>query len=920
MKTILSLFSVIIIFSFIFDSTSSVADKNADITGLAGENIRGVEGLDKVPQRPWERPDQRVGSVVRRVRPEFSKSLFSSDEGALAGKSIYVSPGHGWYWTGTRWTTQRGLSEGVVEDLSNAETVNQFLVPCLWRSGAYVVPVREIDLTDFMVVVDNDDMEANPDRGTYIETGDSGLFSNSSLQSFGWVEPPLSDGTNPFEEGTNRLMDTSAQETARAVYTFNVPVSSYYNVYISYTSYSERAPDAHYIVNHPGGQTHFRVDQRHHGATWVLLGRFWFKKGVNSSIGSIAVANDSEYSSSNAQVSLDAVRIGGGRGLWDRGGGTSQKPRYEECCRYHAQFSGAPSTVWNSSSEDNNDDVSCRSRLAAWIHETGEDSVYFSWHTNAGGGRGTSTYVYSSNPPDGTYTPGMGTAGSDEFAALVQSQMVSAFNVHYENPWYDRGVRSAYFGEINPSYHDSDVPAALVEALFHDSAQDMIYYRRAPERYIAGRAACHAIIKYFAQRDGYQAVLPPEPVNGVSVFNSESGVRISWNPPLEDPVGGSAPEGYRVYISPVERDWGEGVFTSETSMDLTGLVSGQVLYIRVSSVNSGGESIISPPVAVGVSPTGSANILIIDAFTALGEALNIKQDLGYTSLVHRMLLREMYDFRDGFTSHARALGRNDLVFDTISLEKYISGEVDLTRYELIDVVNGRGQNEFPDYLWDDLSTYVATGGNLFISGSNLLEDFYVSGRNDLLAFIGAESYTVDTTDFSIGMSGAGIFAGISGSTLNDGESEGYYPGDMNVITPLPDGSTVVTFSSGTTAGLLYEVNESGGVLTLGFPFENIIEEDIQSDIMEAVTDYFGVYPPLIPDAGTDTEDTGTDADDAGNDSDSCEENYDCKTETVIGCHCKNVPGTKTPVGHELSLVVIFAVGLFLIRKRQSFLN
>ena len=48
-------------------------------------------------------------------------------------------------------------------------------------------------------------------------------------------------------------------------------------------------------------------------------------------------------STGTGTVSLDAVRIGGGTGfIGDSTMGPLGRPRYEECARYHLQFSGAP--------------------------------------------------------------------------------------------------------------------------------------------------------------------------------------------------------------------------------------------------------------------------------------------------------------------------------------------------------------------------------------------------------------------------------------------------------------------------------------------------------------------------------------------------------------------------------------------------
>src|SRR5690606_4911313 len=78
--------------------------------------------------------------------------------GALSGASIFLSPGHGWFLSsrGT-WSTQRGVSHGIIEDFSNAEAVLQYLVPYLWNAGARVYTTRERSLNPNMVIVDDGD-------------------------------------------------------------------------------------------------------------------------------------------------------------------------------------------------------------------------------------------------------------------------------------------------------------------------------------------------------------------------------------------------------------------------------------------------------------------------------------------------------------------------------------------------------------------------------------------------------------------------------------------------------------------------------------------------------------------------------------------------------------------------------------------
>ncbi|HZI06020.1 MAG TPA: N-acetylmuramoyl-L-alanine amidase, partial [Archangium sp.] len=101
--------------------------------------------------------------LVRREDPTGSVSALSGvpqtriRTGALSGKTIYLSPGHGFFRSSPlgRWATQRGNTNDVVEDLVSIETLNQYLLPMLTAAGATVIPVRESDLNPRMVILTN---------------------------------------------------------------------------------------------------------------------------------------------------------------------------------------------------------------------------------------------------------------------------------------------------------------------------------------------------------------------------------------------------------------------------------------------------------------------------------------------------------------------------------------------------------------------------------------------------------------------------------------------------------------------------------------------------------------------------------------------------------------------------------------------
>ncbi|MCK4898761.1 MAG: hypothetical protein KAS38_08285, partial [Anaerolineales bacterium] len=114
------------------------------------------ENLDPLPARVGPIPDRSaVPPLPGQGQPQ----------GALSGKVVWLSAGHGWLWKDNQWKTQRPNVYGVVEDFSNAEALNYYLARYLWNAGADVWMVRERSMNQNEIIVDND----NGSPG-YVET------------------------------------------------------------------------------------------------------------------------------------------------------------------------------------------------------------------------------------------------------------------------------------------------------------------------------------------------------------------------------------------------------------------------------------------------------------------------------------------------------------------------------------------------------------------------------------------------------------------------------------------------------------------------------------------------------------------------------------------------------------------------------
>ncbi len=778
---------------------------------------------------PWSASEP---PLVRRELRDGTRSALAGlpqtriHGGALSGKTVYLSPGHGFYRAGnlSRWATQRGNTNDVVEDLVSAETLNQYLLPMLMSAGAMVVPLREPDLNARMVIVNNGDP-------SYAEVGASSLFR--AAPGPGWGPPPtqMANNVRPFDLGGSRLMTASPTVTASASWVPRIPVDGSYHVYVAYSAAPTRVHDAHYVVKHAGGESHFRVNQRRHGGTWGLLGRFYFRAGQSPDRGAVVALNDS---TTTGTVSLDAVRIGGGTGLiGDATMGPSSRPRYEECARYHTQFNGAPASVFapsgtNALSNERNDDISARPRFAAWDHEQGEDAVYVAWHTNASGVTppvvGTEAYVYGPNMVDGKLIF-QGVPGSDVMALALLAELGNDLRATVDPNWRTRPLRSANFGEVNPT-HNPEMPAVLLEIAYHDAPADAVHLKEPNFRYVAARAILQGLIKYFAAKDSRPVHLPPEPPVAVAARNVAGGVQVRWAAPTTDTldVGGHAATAYRVYQSEDGLGWDEGSETADTSLTFT-LPAGTTRYFRVAALNSGGESF--PSDTVGARVGSVPPVLIVNAFDRLDATMNLREDLSRFSLAApvRVLLEAMND-GSSVRRHGAAVARHEVAFDSATSEAIAAGLASFTGYRLVDWFTGRGGvgGAAPTRAEQDaLRSFVTAGGHLLFSGSNVASRLAMGDASDqaFLADILRAAVGSGTSSLLVEGQPGDWLAAATGLRLEDGASGGLAVGTPDVLAPAAGSASVLRYT-GTQLSAGVSSAPGGQVLFLTVPFEGLV--------------------------------------------------------------------------------------------------
>lgn len=765
-------------------------DEGVRVRVPSPDGPRPLGGLDRRPgptRPPFEGP--RPGSPQR-----------PRGEGALAGRRIAVSAGHGWLLDGGRYRTQRsrwafdgcGNCRGITEDFFTAEVVTRQIVPLLQGMGAEVVLVRSPDL----------------DHGpaSVIDDGDPGHRE----------EGPWAAGNSPGGHGDDyRTLAPEAVGAASFGAGFEAPAAR--RVAVRFREGGNRTAAALVEIAHLGGVTRHVLDQRRFGRFWLDLGSYVFGPGHETV--RLLPGNGDGY------LVADAVRFGGGAH-------ESGHPWWQMSASIFVPWAGAPAEVTAAG------DVTIRPRYAEHV---GADA-YVSIHANASGQAGGSTaaglatYRYSCQQY-GDHSRSENAVNCDDppgsraLSDAVHQAILRNLRGEWDPNYQDSGVRVANFGELR----DLDgTPGCLIESGFFDNLANP---RGNPAPRVPDNRALHdprwreafayGVVEGIARHLTPGSGAPPGRPDGLLARNRGRGmVEISWRA-----VPGAT--AYRLYTATRGRAWDDGVRVEGTEAALS-LRRGEVRAFRVAAVNLNGEGFASQAVAVRVGDAPQA--LLVYAYDRR-DAWVQDQD---NDLQHAI-------------EHAHPLGEASVVFDGALDERVEARDLALGDYALVDFVAGK------DSVTDQavspamralLTDYVAAGGALILSGEEvgyaLVERSQDPADRAFFEDVLGAAYVEDDAE-AYALSGVeGPFAGIE-AAIDDGTGGVYEVVYPDVLAPAGDSRVAMVYPDGRAAAVYRD-----RVITFGTPLEAIVPEGARHRIFRAaVTHLLGEVPvePENPDAG-----------------------------------------------------------------------
>lgn len=737
--------------------------------------------------------------------------------GALAGRRIALSAGHGWVKNSNgSWGTQRSrwtfegcgsTCRGITEDFFTAELVSRNLIPMLENMGATVVLVREPD---------HDEADA--------------VILDDSREGYGEIGEGFGDGANAGGfEGTYRTLAPGLED--EAVYSPNVGGKR--RLSVRWREGENRTTDAQLQIDHMGGSTVLSLNQRNYGRFWLDLGQYFFDPAQST----ITL----RHGSGDGYLITDALKLGGGRFT------EANKPWWQMAAQSYVPWAGATPTV------EGRNDVTIRPGYAEHV---GAD-LYISVHANASGvaggssANGLSTYRYScqqyADHSSGTNAVNCDyPAGSAAFANTVHQAIIQRLRSDWDPGYRDIGVRVANFGELREL---RTMPGALIETGFFDNlANPTGSARMADNRSLHDprwrEAFAYGFAAGVARHFGGEA--PPVRPTGLYARNTaEGGLALSW-----DPVEGAT--GYRIYMATQGRAWDAGTEVGNPRVTFARLEPGRVYTFRVAALNLHGEGM--PSQAVGARYRGArllegaapAQALLVQAYDRLDAFVQEEDnDLQYA------------------VEHSHALGAvPGLYFDGL-LDERLEAEPDLAQdYALIDLAAGKDSTEHDAIsapMQAILRGFAEAGGALLVSGEEIGWDL-VERSNEpaealfLSQVLGAE-FVADSGQ-SHQVTAQGVLASLGELQLDDGTGGVYAVRYPDVFAPSEAADTVMTYPDGTAAGVA-----TAHSLLFGFPLEAVVPDAQRAALHVAAVDYLlGELP----------EAWDTDGDGA---SDECERRY-----------------------------------------------
>lgn len=863
---------------------------------------RGTDIESLIPEYDRKgRPNKKRLYSIKESKYPLTRSLSSPHEikNGLQNRHIALWQSHGLYYAQTahRWEWQRARMFGTVEDLFTQSFVLPYLTPMLENAGATILIPRERDTQIHEIIIDND--RSTP-GSEYKELDGENAWSDGEKAGFGHIQATYTNGENPFTQGTYRQTVTQRKGKESLIeWIPEIPESGNYAVYASYQSFPNSTEQALYTIHHAGGETTIAVNQTMGGGTWIYLGNFKFTAHEQAHE-RIVLTNQSNKS--GKIITADAIKIGGGMGNIARSplespypieAETSGYPRFTEAARYWLQWAGMPDSIYSKSAfhNDYQDDIYARPRWVNYLKEQTHIPIdmAFAFHSDAGTTPDDSIIgtlgIYMSKSNDGIYTNRKSREIARDLTDMIQTQILSDVRKVYNPQWSRRGM-------WNQSYIEAripDVPTMLLELLSHQNFADMRYGLDPRFRFLICRAIYKGMLRYICFQNKQEPIVQPLPPDRLYTELVETNkVRIGWKAVQDTLEESASPTAYILYSRKDSGGFDNGTLVKGEEIILP-IETGIIHSYKVAAVNKGGISFPSEIVSVYRSPKGEKDktVLIVNGFDRISGPASFESaadslagflyavDRGVPYLNDIAFIGDQFEFRrsatwnsndnnghgDSYNNyagqviagntfdypfiHGQAMAETGYSFVSCSHKSLAEGVVKPDTYPIIDLILGKQrQPVITPVLQDTLRGYLAQGGNLLVSGTNLFSDSWgnAQDRTFVEEVLKGKLASRNASKEGIVNSCASPYGYINGRYTFRTRPNPICYSIESVDGVLPTDKLAHTIlrypENNIGAGIVYEGKYR--TCSLGFPFEALQTPSERNRLMESILRFFSI--------------------------------------------------------------------------------
>lgn len=496
------------------------------------------------------------------------------------------------------------------------------------------------------------------------------------------------------------------------------------------------------------------------------------------------------------------------------------------------------------------------------------------------------------------FANGVSRWASRDLTDLIQTQITDDLRRTHAPEWVRRGL-------WNKSYSESrtpEVPTMLLELLSHQNFADMRYGLDPRFKFTVSRAIYKGILRYL-HGDVEGVVVQPLPVSNFSLkLLTKTKLQLTWKAVLDSLEPTAIPNKYVVYTRIDEGGFNNGQIVNDTKMILD-IQPGRIYSFKVTALNNGGESFSSEILSAYRANSNKPEVLIINGFDRISATqsftrnnntagFDFDNDAGVPYLNDYSFIGKQQEFNrskqwksdddPGFGGsfsnfedklivgnsfdypfiHGKAIKNAGYSFVSTSLQSVLQNEVDLKNYQIIDLILGKQKKSllgngkkgfefktFPLALQQRIKTYLATGGNLLLSGAFIGSDMLTNGFmpvEEKLFIEGTLKYKFKTANASFSNTVTIVpspflqFARAEFSFYDQPNSKSIFVESVDAIEPAGDGAVTIARYNGTNNSAAVAYLGKYKCCAFGFPFETIESEKERNRLMISVLSFFEI--------------------------------------------------------------------------------